>query len=1073
MLISVQEAGVGAPIERRGWPVSCGVPLTDGQVKADAIARGKYLLLDAGGRAVPCQAEVATTWGTYPAGSNGYVKWLHLHFLADVPAGKTAQYRLQIAPNVRNDTRTALTVDDSAGAVTITTGLGKGALRLRISKQSFNVLDEVWLDSAGDGFGPDDRIVVPRSVPNLTVGYDHCLAAVNTALPQVEVERAGPVLALVRIRTKLDDRFESVVRIFAWAGSSYVRIQETLVHGPTGQGRSAVQSQPVVMKSHVLELPLALDAGGATVSIGTGEALPEPAQLSARAIKLSPGRCVVLEQDLHHPCIKGNVGADGLSQAFGYQLSSGNEQLASGKRAPGWIDLSDGRHGVTAAVRYFWQTFPKRLVAQCPPGAVKDAAPCILRLEHWAEGAQLEPLGRNYNWMGMAKTHDVGLFFHASGASAAEAQQAALAHLNELFAVCEPQQYCSSLAYGHQPLSPALRDGKRLHEGFDQLVSQGLNRERIADPSRLQRGSAAPAAQDGFYSFREREDDYGYFNFGDFLVGDYWGCQEYDPAYCMLQQFYRSGEPKYLEFSVQCARMLYDVLYSHTYTQQTSNYPQRSHDKSGSHFAGEDSHGQREMNTDPGHVFLAGLANYWYLTADPRARDVILWSLPCYAGDDWYRNTGGGTWRHLGGYLLTVFAYAYELTWDNRYVEAMLWIARQYVIENRTRHLDGIWWNWEEKMDPKGGGSRLGVQWFCQPWLADSFTNGYWQLLEVYPGCPYRQQIESAIVNLADFMLVHGFRDSFDGLQAGLYKDAPDSTQYHAPPNVYRSGMPNMAILTLGRAYYLTGDGRYLEGVRKALAKSYEHTGTLSQLKPVTQATNYPPMVLPYLDGSVKPRRRADLPVVAPANNWLEGCRKLLGGRPADQATLLVGDELAAACAPPGRRGRAWGNQPGWRLADVLGNIDAVLAAHHPTAVVVLVGGSDLPSGHPERVDWEANYTLLLRRIARAGATPVCVTLPPCSHLESFAWNYNAVIAQAASLNRLPLIDLNRLMNESDPPTAYAAPPQTKVPPAEAIQANRFTPGHEQVVCQELANISRLLAGDSPASGGRGGSTRC
>jgi hypothetical protein len=127
--------------------------------------------------------------------------------------------------------------------------------------------------------------------------------------------------------------------------------------------------------------------------------------------------------------------------------------------------------------------------------------------------------------------------------------------------------------------------------------------------------------------------------------------------------------------------------------------------------------------------------------------------------------------------------------------------------------------------------------------------------------------------------------------------------------------------------------------------------------------------------------------------------------------------------------------------------------------VVVLIGGSDVTSGHPERVDFEANYTLLLRRVLAAGSVPICVTLPPCSHLEPFAWIHNAVIYQAAKLNRVPLIDLHELMCGSSPVPVSNEPADRKVPPADWIQANSFAPGHEQFVGAALAEIISLIEG--------------
>ena len=323
VLLTVRETG---GVERRGWPVTCGVPFADGQVKADEIAAGHWRVVDADGREVPSQGQVATVWGVYPSGPNGYAKWVHVTFLADVAAGQARQYRLEYGGGIRNGTKTRLSVSDKAKNVTITTGKGAGALKIVISKEKFNILDEVYIDVKGDGFGADDRIIAPREAANLSVGYDYGEAAINRNMPEVVVEQAGPVMAVVRVKTKMDGRFESVVRIFAYAGSPFVRVQETLVNGPTGQDRSAVQPQAVVMKSHVLELPIRTNQKQAVATVGVGEALPEPARFGETSASVADGVKVTLEQDLEHPCIRDNVGEDGLSKAFNYSVHAGSEQ---------------------------------------------------------------------------------------------------------------------------------------------------------------------------------------------------------------------------------------------------------------------------------------------------------------------------------------------------------------------------------------------------------------------------------------------------------------------------------------------------------------------------------------------------------------------------------------------------------------------------------------------------------------------------------------------------------------------------------------------------------------------------
>ena len=380
-------------------------------------------------------------------------------------------------------------------------------------------------------------------------------------------------------------------------------------------------------------------------------------------------------------------------------------------------------------------------------------------------------------------------------------------------------------------------------------------------------------------------------------------------------------------------------------------------------------------------------------------------------------------------------------------LEPMIWAAREYMVNNWSRHSDGIWWNRERTDD-----------YICQPWLADSITNGYTHLLEVYPGCPYRPQIEAAIVTLADFLLDHSFTDELDGLHAQLTKPSADSHEYVSTGSVYRKSMGNMAVLTLARAYHLTGDGKYLPVIGKILARVAEHTGDLNMLKPVAQGTYYAPMVLPYVEGAIQPRdEHTRFEGVEPVNGWLANGRQV-ASRFADRSGMIfVGDELAAACAPPDLRGRSFGNESGWRLSDALAAVDALLKRHKPRYVVVLVGGSDLGSGHPERVDFEANYTQLVRRIRAAGSIPVCVTLPPCSHMQPFAWIYNSVIYQAARLNRMPLIDLAELMGGQDFEWVKNEPSQAKVPPADWVRQNRFADGHEAVVATELTGVIRSI----------------
>ena len=112
------------------------------------------------------------------------VRWLHLTFLAEVKAGGEAQYHLETDCQA-SAAPTGLAVDDGPDAVTITTGVGPGALRLAISKRRFNLFEKVQLDTAGDGFGDDDCIISPRDDANLRMAYEHRSARIDSQPPEV------------------------------------------------------------------------------------------------------------------------------------------------------------------------------------------------------------------------------------------------------------------------------------------------------------------------------------------------------------------------------------------------------------------------------------------------------------------------------------------------------------------------------------------------------------------------------------------------------------------------------------------------------------------------------------------------------------------------------------------------------------------------------------------------------------------------------------------------------------------------------------------------------------------------
>ena len=100
---------------------------------------------------------------------------------------------------------------------------------------------------------------------------------------------------------------------------------------------------------------------------------------------------------------------------------------------------------------------------------------------------------------------------------------------------------------------------------------------------------------------------------------------------------------------------------------------------------------------------------------------------------------------------------------------------------------------------------------------------------------------------------------------------------------------------------------------------------------------------------------------------------------------------------------------------------------------------------------------MLVQQDPRGGSIPVCATLPPCSDLEAFAWQYNTEMYQQSKMRRVPLIDLREIMRSGPDPIDGRS--GGKVPTSQAVRQNRFASGFEPVVRQQLAEITALIEG--------------
>ncbi len=396
-----------------------GIPLPEGAVAEPAA---ELRVLDSAGKALPAQFLALDRWWVTP---NKSVRWCLVSFPASVKAGAKAKYTLKLAAKGSPPPpATTLKVSEEADAVTVVTG----PLKLRISKKGFNLFDGVWLDAGGDGkFDEGEQIVAPSPQGGavLTVGDwpgeklkegDKYFSS-GGAPKKVVIEEKGPVRACVYVQGAHLPRgagfaegvYDYKVRIYAYAGQPYVRVFYTLANSRLSR---VLRAWP--LKS--LNLVTGLQGGAKYARF---------LDRGGRPVDAALGSTVSLLQDVDDSKKEG--------PAPSYVIRQGSKELAKGEWAPGVLDVSGDRFGVTVGVK----DFPR----MCPKGLSADAKG--LKVELFPAGA-----GKTYYITpGRKRTHEMVYLFHAGKGSERHLKLARALAAQELRPVAPAKWYQRSRAW--------------------------------------------------------------------------------------------------------------------------------------------------------------------------------------------------------------------------------------------------------------------------------------------------------------------------------------------------------------------------------------------------------------------------------------------------------------------------------------------------------------------------------------------------------------------------------------------------------------------------------------------------
>lgn len=560
---------------RGGEPVTSGVPVAESLALYDT---SKLAITDSAGRPVIAQFDVLGRWGAGPQDASRPIRWLQVHFAADVPAQSSSIF--QLTDEGSGNAVSGITARQDANTIDIATG----PARFQIERRSFNLFNSVWLDVNGNGvFETNEQIVMPGAANGsfvLQSGVDY--RSGQTEPLSAFIEQSGPLMTKVRVEGFHNNGSANLLRYVThltfYAGQSYVSVNHTLIEGRVqGNGNESGLENKV---------QTALDRGGLRLQIdlsGTPRVTIEGAREAAYTARLGAGDTAEIVQhrltDIRLP--------------MSYEVKHNGATVEAGERATrAWLDISDGRWGLAVGTQHFWEKNPERLLAR-GDGTVQVEFPA-------------EPY-TIYQAMGLGE--NAVFYFHGANVGAAQIAPVLEGFAKDpLIAVAPASWMIASGAFGEVLPNPAPAEFGRL----DQVLQENYE----ATMSFIRAGKSY-----GLMNYLDMPFDHWTADDNPDLTN--WGNSYYDAPSAQIRQFARTGDTRWL-------RNLAFPQIQHFYTtdmHDTDDPTWYQNGISGSHGAAH-----REVWTGEYH-FMESLWTYYYLTGDARALERGLQAARTYAYD--------------------------------------------------------------------------------------------------------------------------------------------------------------------------------------------------------------------------------------------------------------------------------------------------------------------------------------------------------------------------------------------------------------------------------------------------------
>ncbi len=610
-----------APIPNTGFPITCGVPMPPGLLKN----AGEISLTDKTDAVMPLQSTIGGYW------PDGSIRHLIINTIA--PAGTKNGDVFKLRPGSEKTARSdsSLQMERQGRALSIVTG----RLRLKLGADPTRFIDEV-------AFARGAESVFSNLTFRMSVAGEKGPQRVEASWQDIELVEEGPVTTCVEWQGSIHSgprhvgRF--VFRLYMYAGLPTIQTQLRIIN-------DVKNDQPLQIAD--LALTATIPGGirpGTKVGVVDGDPIRSEGALSLH--QEAPDRFTV------------NVNAGAPHE---------------GKQAQGWIEALGPQSRIHAAVRWFWQQYPKALTAR----------------DDQLEIGLFTPTEKDPFYLpnfGESKRHDIWFTLTRDSAAATD-----------------PNPRRQSGAERHASSAPHSR------EGFRQPTTQaGLSPERslalLADsPPRLFDGrwfclSGAFAVLDPDWfehqpkiahwveesygdisSARVLNGQFGIRNFGDFPYG---GQGQWMNGYWAmiggsLYWGLASGDPRWIQRSCEISRHIADV----DCVRVPPDRPDWREWDGVTCALGFDHSQHKDLAKWPAFQQGESLFLHYWMTGDPDSREAAL------ANADYIiRNRSGlgsSEARSQARPMLTLLR-AWQATADRKYLDA----ARQYLdLKSQTEHV--------------------------------------------------------------------------------------------------------------------------------------------------------------------------------------------------------------------------------------------------------------------------------------------------------------------------------------------------------------------------------------------------